>query len=191
MPRNCPKPVKTKADFVRRYAAGEFGNASPTWDCLEDWYKDNVGWNLSKTKFHIRNRIAGGMTWYDVPAYRMPLDWKAAIAVVEPDNLYISAMAPTELTCLQGEIERTHRQLALFYSRATLPMRDALRLDGRQVYGLAAAHLIQRYLDQNSQEWLWHLLDSYPGHVVEFSVYDKCWGTVPGYNSVFWEVRQY
>jgi hypothetical protein len=70
-------------------------------------------------------------------------------------------------------------------------MRDALRLDGRQVYGLAAAHLIQRYLDQNSQEWLWHLLDSYPGHVVEFSVYDKCWGTVPGYNSVFWEVRQY
>jgi len=70
-------------------------------------------------------------------------------------------------------------------------MRDALREKATMVQGLRAKMLLQRHLDQNSLEWLAHLLKAYRDHVVEFTAYDHCWGTVEGYNTLFWEVRKY
>jgi hypothetical protein len=63
-----PKPVLSKRDFVRRYSQGEFGNASPTWNHVSDWGRAGY-----KGLVHIRNRIAGEQTWYDVP-YHLVLD---------------------------------------------------------------------------------------------------------------------
>lgn len=195
------KPVLTKRDFVRRYQAGEFGNASPTWNTYQDWYKyvnflmsdkeyEGPSWGLKF--YHLRNRIAGGPTWYNVSGIELERAYYDLLkqGVNEP-NIYVSEMAPTHLTLFQGEVKRTTRHLDLYYSTYVAPMREALAKQSRQVYGILAVTLLKYYLDQPSYEWLNYLLDTYEDHVVEFSTYSQCWGTVPGMNSVFWEVRLY
>lgn len=179
----------SKRDFVRRYAAGEFGNASPTWATYDRWYSDR-GWRYGDL-FHVRNRIAGGQTWYNVPRQELGNAWACACGKTGAHNLYISAMAPTERTVLQGEVQEGLWGLDLTYTRVRKPMRDALREDSHQVSGLRSRLLLRGAMDQRSYEWLEYLLDAYSGHVVEFSCYETCWGTVPGYNTVFWEVRLY
>lgn len=183
------RPVLSKRDFVQRYEAGEFGNRAPTWNTLEEFLASGY-WGL----IHIRNRVAGGPTWYDVPAGKVE---KRVVEVcyregVTQDQLYFSGMAPTTLTLLQGEVlENSIGRLQLFYSTVPKPMRESLVLGGKQVSGLAADAILNSYLNPKSLGWLKWLLSAYPGHVVEFSCYSQCWGTVPGMNTVFWEIRLY
>lgn len=185
-----PKPVLTKKDFVRRYTAGEFGNASPTWNSFKEWYADRP-WEKYGLRYHIRNRVKGGKTWYDVLADVMPETWWQASTRCGSSNLYISAMAPTDKTLFQGEVQRGLWGLDLYYTTIAKPMRDALAMQARQVHGIIATALLRRFLCANSYDWLTHLLDSYSDHVVEFSTYSIQWGTVPGFNTVFWEIRKY
>ena len=181
-----PDPVLRKVDFVRRYAAGEFGNASPTWDDLAQYqasgYTDLV---------HVRNRVAAGRTWYNVSVADVPAVWAEAKAIYRPSMLYISAMAPTDKTLFQGEVQRGSWGYELLFSTVAKPMRDALREQSRCVTGVVASVLLKHFLCPRSLEWLGYLLDAYPGHVVEFSTYSVEWGTVAGFNTVFWEVRRY
>jgi len=188
---NIFDPVRSKTDFVKRYQAGEFGNASPTWHSpMKFLIEAEEGKFIPSGYYHVRNRIRAGETYYnqtfeDVnrlingPLRRVDSDW------------YVSAMAPTEKTLLQGEVQRSSQGLYLLYSQVRKPMRDALRDDTRVAVGLSAKLLLDRYLNARSREWLEYLLDSYPDHIVEFSAYERCWGTVPGHNTVFWECRLY
>ena len=180
-------PVKTKRDMVRRYQAGEFGNHSPSWDSYLDWAKEHLGTDKFEL-FHIRNRIAGGPTWYNVAKYLMADTWAAALRKSPSNLLYISSMAPTHL--LNGELMRTHEGLVLFYSAVQKPMRDSLKEGGREAKGLTAKLILQYYMNQRSYDWTMLLLDRYPDHVIEFTVVDRCWGTVPGFNALWWEIRR-
>lgn len=182
------EPVLSKTSFVGRYKAGEFGNASPTWDSFFDWHNEHLGGNKLE-QFHIRNRIAGAQTWYNVSKAQMAEAWNEATELYEPNQLYISAMAPLHL--LNGELIRDHTGLRLFYSTVRKPMRDSLKEGGREATGLAAKLIIEQFMNVDSYEWAMALLDRYPDHVVEFTVVDRCWGTVPGFNTLFWEVRKY
>lgn len=187
-----PKPVLTKRDFVRRYSEGQFGNASPTWDNYAEWFGSNAFAPTNpKQLYHIRNRIKGGPTRYDVPFYSMWGTWIKACEEQHEKDLYISAMAPTEKTLIQGEVMRAPWGLYLYYSTIKKPMRDALQEQSHSVSGIIASLLLRDYLCPKSYEWLEHLLDVYPNHVVEFSIYSTEWGTIPGFNTVFWEVRKY
>jgi hypothetical protein len=184
------RPVLTKADFVARYREGEFGNASPTWDSVEEFLANPpMG---DGQKYHLRNRVTGGPTWYNIDEDAVEFCYYMFLEKgVEAGDLYVSAMAPTELTLIQGEVQRGIWGLDLYYSQVRKPMRDALREQSRSVSGIISNWLLQHYLCPASYEWLQYLLDSYPNHVVEFSTYDTEWGTVPGYNTVWWEVRAY
>ncbi len=182
------KPVLNKKDFVRRYAQSEFGNASPTWDTFEQWVDRRVGvGNL----FHVRNRIAGGQTYYNVTCEKMWSVWHLAAVKYGIENFYISAMCPTEKTVIQGEVQRGIWGLDLYYTMIAKPMREALAIEARQTCGIIANVLLKTCLCQRSHEWLMYLLDEYPDHVVEFTTLSVEWGTVPGYNTLFWEVRAY
>ena len=191
--RQEKRPVLTKVDFVERYAAGEFGNASPTWNSLEEWKADHPNpQGLVDSLYHIRNRVAGASTWYNVTDISVPCYWRQAIERgYHPSQLYISQMAPTKLTLFQGEVQRGIWGCDLLYTTVQKPMRDALREQSTSINGVLALFLLRRFLCSNSYEWLQHLLDTYEDHVVEFSTYSVEWGTVPGYNTVFWEVRRY
>ena len=185
------KPVLTKADFVRRYAAGEFGNASPTWNNFADWYNNKPERFGPHQLYHIRNRIAGAETWYNVPLLEMEEAWMKATSLYRQEQLYISAMAPTEKTLIQGEVQEGVWGLELTYTTVKKPMRDALAEKTKHTRGLKTALLLAIAMNELSYAWLLHLLNTYKDHVVEFSVYSTCWGTVPGHNTVFWEVRKY
>lgn len=195
------KPVLSKRDFTKRYAEGEFGNASPTWHDPSSFalslatpvliHTTGFSVNLSKVtrKFHLRNRVAGGSTYYDLKASEVLSRWEEQ---KDKSQWYVSEMAPTELTLIQGEVMQCEQgSISLFYSTIAKPMREALALGGVQQRGIIAVSLLRHFMDTASYEWLQLLLERYPDHVVEFSTYDKCWGTVPHRNTVFWEVRKY
>lgn len=190
-----PPPVLSKKDFVRRYAKGEFGNASPTWQSYKHLRRDSGRGSIllcdSEQRWHIRNRIIGGKTWYDVEGINLYDAWLLACCEVGTINLYISAMAPTDKTLIQGEVQQTEEHLYLTYSRLALPMRKALAKGQSHLTGILAVETLRYFLCYNSFEWLQHLLNTYPLHVIEFSTYDVDWGTVPHYNTVFWEIRSY
>lgn len=180
------RPVLTKTDFVHRFQLGEFGNASPTWDNPTEFLKEANRDNL----FHIRSRIAGGPTWYNIQGHHVDIEWYHicyAAKKANPSQLYISAMAPLHL--LNGEIMRTHEGLYLYYSTVQKPMRDSLREGGREAKGVAVQFILKHFMNERSYDWTMLLLDRYKDHVIEFTVVNKCWGTVPGYNTLFWEVR--
>lgn len=187
----APRPVLTKQDFVIRYGAGEFGNRSPTWDNLDAMAAEGVlEWSQYRNaKYHIRNRVAGGPTWYNVLAETLADAWWTATRMVQERSLYISEMCPTERTLINAEVMRDVGGLYLYYSTVRKPMRDSLKEGGREAKGVAAIAILREFLNNNSYEWLQHLLDSYPDHVVELTALDCCWGTEPGHNTLFWEVR--
>lgn len=179
-------PVKNKQDFVHRYQAGEFGNHAPTWDTASDYLASGYPGLV-----HIRNRVASGATWYNVSREEFSFQWKSAVQLCSPSLLYISAMAPTEKTILQGETVLTPYGIHLTYTRVAKPMRQALAEESLIARGIIGVTLLRHFLCPNSYEWLQVLLDRYDSHAVEFSTYSVQWGTLPNYNTVFWEVRSY
>lgn len=178
-----PKPVLTKADFVRRYKAGEFGNHSPTWNTVKELAASNY-----QGLVHLRNRVAGGATYYDLQPNAAMTRWRK---MTNPQQFYCSAMAPTSKTLIQGEVQLHPGGMYLFYTTVAKPMRAALATCADGAYGIIAGCILRRLMCVNSWEWLQYLLDAYPDHVIEFSTYATNWGTLPNYNTVFWEVRRY
>lgn len=184
-------PVKTKRDMVKRYQAGEFGNHSLSWNTLAEFTDYYLKWDsaeeaeASPEKFHLRNRVTAGETHYNLSAAQAFALWTLS---GDQSQWYCSAMAPTHL--LNGELMRTHEGLVLFYSTVQKPMRDSLREGSREAKGLTAKLILQHYMNQRSYDWTMLLLDRYPDHVIEFTVVDQCWGTVPGYNTLYWECRR-
>lgn len=193
-------PVLTKTDFVRRYQLGEFGNASPTWDDIDSFISISKDYPFNAAvpgKYHLRNRTAGGATYYN-------LGWSMCVAkwidqYEDKKNWYASAMCPHEYNLIQGEVvQGSHVNgsgcagVDLLYSTVVgKPMRDALKEETLWARGLMATSLLRTAMCPNSYEWLQFLLEAYPGHVVEFTTLSKEWGTIPGYNTIFWEVRNY
>ena len=190
-----PPPVLNKADFVRRYRAGEFGNASQTWDTTDEFFDWGYGYNSTRSRadrFHLRNRVAGGETHYNLTYATAIIKW---LYQRDPSQWYVSMMAPHEHNLIQGEVEQADINLGrhgldLTYTMAPGPMRDALKAQCKHAYGIIASQLLRAHMDDESWEWLNILLERYPGHVVEFSTFGVRWGTLM-LNSVFWEVRQY
>lgn len=180
-------PVLTKRDFVERYqsGAGEFGNRAPTWNTYEEFKASGY-----KGLVHLRNRIAGGPTWYNIPADEVWFKFCEVCTVMSGRDIYFSGMAPHDRNLLQGEVCQSTEHLSLTYSTVpNLPMRDALTRKLQTAEGIRAVLLLRTNLCPNSYEWLQQLLDLYPDHVIEFSAFSCEWGTIPGFNTVFWEVR--
>ena len=189
------RPVKTKSDFVQRYAQGEFGNASPTWLSPER-FKEEAERNGQL--YHLRNgSVPGGVTFYKQKFLEAWMRWKH---MSNPSDWYCSQQVPEAVEkslLIQGEVMQAEPGsgqcgLYLYYTTVAKPMRDALRQRAQESSGIISSLLLRHYLCPNSYEWLQELLDRYPYHVVEFSTYSRKWGTLyPLFNTVFWEVRNY
>lgn len=176
-------PVETKADFVRRFMADEFGNRGPNWATFDEYVESGY-----RGLVHIRNKQIGGPTLYNVAPNNVAFYWDGMDC--SPETHYLAGMAPTERTLFQGEVGLLP-ELTLTWTTVAKPMRDALRERSMTTGGLLAVLLLQHYMNAASYEWLCELILRYPDHIIEFSCYDTNWGTLPGYNTVFWEVRKY
>ena len=183
-------PVANKPDFTRRYVAGEFGNAAPSWNTLEEFLRSGY-----RGKIHIRNREAAGETWYNIDSRVVETVWYEVLKKVEgSQQLYLSAMCPHDRGTIQGEVMQSlyGAGLDLLYTDAKKPMREALALKETLVSGIMATLILREAMCPNSWEWLQVLLDHYEGHVVEFTCFEIPWGTLwPRFNTVIWEVRRY
>lgn len=195
------QPVNSKRDFVKRYEAGEFGNRTPTWKSVDDWLDEfpNPYMTPVNALYHLRNRIAGDQRmFYNVhPLHLLDFYHKLLDMGVSGEALYVSQMIPQWLEknlLIQGEVHQDYLgrdSLVMFYSTVPKPMRDSLREGGRSAYGVCASTILKTLMCPNSWDWLNILLERYPGHMVEFSTYPRCWGTLPNFNTIFWEVRAY
>lgn len=192
------KPVLTKRDFVRRFNSGEFGNRTVTWNHIDSALLSMSFGDIRETDLiHIRNRIAGGRTWYNVPAKYLADVYRNEVLAsgLEPQQVYFAQMAPTARTLIQGELQQAdindgRHGLELLYTTVRKPMRDALAESQRFVSGIIARELLRHYMDAGSFDWMNVLLERYPGHVIEFSAYDVRCGTLD-MNTIVWEVRRY
>ena len=116
-------PVKTKRDMVQRYQRGEFGNNSPSWDTLNNFSRYAAKWlappevDQGEERFHLRNRLVGGETYYNLTARQVFFKW---LQQEDKFQWYCSAMAPKHL--LNGELMRTHQGL-IFFLGFQLPKR--------------------------------------------------------------------
>jgi hypothetical protein len=182
-----PAPVLTKADFYSRFDAGEFGNHGPMWETWGEYRRSRYPGLIA-----IRTRTRGGPCHYDL-SFWDAFDKRADL--IEgcgycADDLHYSAMCPQDTVLIQGEVCR-EPDLRLYFTRSRLPMREALAKAGEHAHGLKAKMILDRAMNSRSREWLDYLLGTYDGHVVEFSTFSRCWGVLPGHNTVIWEVRRY
>lgn len=182
--------VRSKPDFVRRYAAGEFGNKVRTWPDVESYLADKTA--RPDKPVHLRNSIAGGATWYNVAPADVPAVYtKARESGLGRYNIYVSEMAPEHRKVFQGEVIRGATGPRLYYNCQALPMREGFAVEEKWAGGTQAMRLLENYLCPKSFDWLNVLFDRYPGHAIEFSTYDCNVGDLPGFNTIFWEVRTY
>lgn len=192
-------PVNSKADFYPRFIANEFGNRGPIWETAEHWL-DDLTLDMSDEEFlvaadklyHLRSNTAGGATVYNLAASQVIPTILKLGKQYPAEKFRVAEMAPHEHNLIQGEVCRSLTGLSLFYSLSPdVPMREALAKGGQTATGLSALMLLQYYVCPESYEWINYLLDSYPGHVVEFSTFSRDWGTIKNRNTVIWEVRNY
>lgn len=178
------KPVLTKADFYRRFYAGEFGNHGPMWLDIESWERDG-----EQSPVMIRTRISSGINYTRVPREEVRGLFKSALHHMPTINL----QCPEHEKTLTGEVYLSHRGLEFTGSdRVDTDQRRSTKLpDTIRLHGLQAVIVIRNRMCGSSWEWLNHLLREYPDHIVEFTTFRLNWGVIPGMNTIFWEVRRY
>lgn len=176
-----PPPVTSRADMTRRLRAGEFGNTFPFWTDLRDWPA------TPDTLWGVQHTIIAGF-----PGTRLNVPTEGVIPLIERHfggvGYRISPMVPAGSVQWEGDVWRGG------CSGNVVPEPGSWRthmLRPRLWEGSAAVCLLSSLLNPNSYDDLQTLFDAYPDHIVEVSVLDRCLGTVPGRNTVVWEVRRY
>lgn len=181
--------VSTKQQALHLLRTGRLGNTLRVWQHLSDVEADGYQGTLS---LRYAGAFGGMFCAYNVAVHDVPAvleKWTRQGA--DTQLVQYNESAPDEYLTLQGELMRNHLGLYLFGSTECCKMRDALRNSGQHLWGLQAKLTLQRHVDPSSYDDLMDLLDTYPGHVVEFSTYAIDLGCAPHRNTVVWEVRDY
>jgi hypothetical protein len=106
------------------------------------------------------------------------------------DDFLLDESAPDERVVLQAEVTNSARFLDVRYALYSgVGMRLAYDVM-KQAQGLVALTLLRQHLDAPSLDTLWDILRDYRDSVVELSSYPMGVGVL-GWNTLFWEVRDY
>jgi hypothetical protein len=192
-----PSPVLTKKQNYRLWQGGAFGNKLRAWRTVDEWRASgSVG---IRVVLRILLSFGGGPCRYNLlpdDVEGVVAEWTAA--KIPREAIMVNEAAPDTVVVLQGEYlndvlgaRDDFHYGHLFYSRVAQYMHVALRQKSEWASGLRADLLLRGTMTPSSYEDWRVLLDQYPGHVLEVSVYDRCLGDVPGRNALVWEVRRY
>ncbi len=186
------EPVLSKRQNFRLWQSGAFGNKLRAWPTITDWEESNY---YGPVVLRVLTRECGGPCAFDIPRFAVR-DTRHSIKFRDyPDDaIMVNEMAPNHFVRLQGEY--ANEILAghagyFFHSRLAGVMPAALRVCGAHAFGLAADLMIREAMAPASYEDWRMLLDQYPNHVLEVSIFDRCLGDIPGRNALVWEVRRY
>ena len=180
--------IDSKGKFFRLYQEGVFGNKIRTWESFEDvqasGYADPV-------TIRYRGHGGGGFCRYDVPVDKVEEAISELVAEgADRSSLVFNEWVTEDRITLQGELARFVDGLYMFYSLESVKMREAMSR-GKEARNTKAKLLLETLLTGSSYADMEALLEMFPDHVIEFTAFDKCIGSIPGRNAVIWEVRNY
>lgn len=180
--------IRTKAEFLEKAANGLMGNQMPSWPSVGAALADGHTGEVM-----IRYREP------DSPWMRPNIPVRHAVAHIDAmvergadrSKFYLTWMSPFVGRLLNAEVWRSPLGLYVHYSRSQTHLREALDKDGHHARGLKAMMVLRSTCDANSMTDIEALLDLYPDACLEITVFDRQIGTIPGRNTVIWEVRNY
>ena len=197
MPDREPLELTTKLQSHRLWQSGAFGNKLRSWSTVDEWRESG---HRGMVVLRMREGRGAGRCSYNVsPVLVQPALEQFVQSGVSLDAVMINEAAPDEHVVLQGEYlndvvpDSSGEALwgYFFHSRHRSHMRDALREAPEETRGLSTDLMLRQVMTIASHEdWL-ALLERWPGHVLEVSVYDRCLGDLPNRNALVWEVRRY
>lgn len=194
--------ISSKIEMYALSDAGLLGNCLPTmsWDEFAVAYQQH-GISM-KGRFGLRHRRITGFPWTrpvgsaeQFAAYVEPL-LRERIMSAEDVCVTVITDLPEEKRTLQGEVfVSPWKGLTLGWSGelfSPYTCREEMRLPSGVVEhtGATARAYLETFMDPVSYEWLQELLSTYDGAVVEFSSFSCGLGRF-GWNTLFWEVRNY
>jgi hypothetical protein len=189
--------VTTKLQNYNLWSNGAYGNKLRIWSSIEEWEQSGF---CGKVALRAKSGAGGQFCRYHLT----PLEVPQAISDIlsqgySRDVIMVNEMAENSTLILQGEYlnnpylgrDGYPTYGYFFYSRLPMPMREALKQAPQMAHGLRADLLIAHAMCPGSLEDWRALLDQYPDHVFEVSIFDGYVGDVPYRNAVVWEVRKY
>jgi len=184
---NRKPDILTKRQNYALCHAGAYGNRVRQWDSIEDWQASDYTGPLAlrvaleqgggPKEFHVYPRMIE--FWADF--------WSAC--GIRRDQIRLSEMANGR-RILQGQYANDFTGEFL-HTFETGPMPEALAASHAYAFGLRSKFLLQTHMTPSSYADLEVLLEQYPDHVFELSVWASCLGDTPGRNAIVWEVRRY
>ena len=177
--------IASKADMYARLNAGLFGNTVPAFMGLASWYGREPKWE--SPLWGVRSMKSGDKrARLDIPTAEVAGYCRSAFG---SDPFNVSPMVDQWLVW-RGEVYDSPAGLVTIgtFGRKDLKWRQAMAA-AQERCGVAARALLREVLNGNSFDDLMELVDHYPGHVVELTALERCYGTCPGRNAVVWEVR--
>jgi hypothetical protein len=180
-----PHRIDNKQQFYRLSRAGLLGNTIRQWTGPQFNQLTSFPTRVAVRAMTTASREFQGCDLTPAEAYQ-----RYQRAAKRGLEVLIDEQAPDDRSLIKGEIMRDQYCWYLRYDCTPgLRMRDAYPVM-KHAYGLLARSLVHSYMDAPSWDCLQDLFDRYPDSIVEFTVYDHRLGRF-GWNTVFWEVRNY
>lgn len=191
-------PINTKQQMYELLSTGRLGNTIPQFDQYHKWLTAKDGYAYSEW-WGVRTKSAGGgggpcklnchrdevaqtIQEFERAGYRCNL------------SVMIDRLLRVTLWAEVVELDDGLWVYGIEYPPEGGSWRDGMPYAAWQEnrghwQGIAARMLLRKHLNPNSLDDMHDLLCDYPGHVIEFSACDQCFGTLSHRNTITWEVR--
>lgn len=184
--------VLNKKQNYDLWQSGAYGNKLRAWRTIEAWRDSGFD---ERVVLRYLDSVGGGSCTYHLKPEDVDDEVQRWLdRGLQLDRMMLNEMADGALTSIQGEYLAGVLLNAVnpfFFSLVKKPMREALAASSTHAYGLRARLLLEHYMTPSSYSDFVELLEQYPDHVFEVSVFDRCLGDLPQRNAVVWEVRLY
>lgn len=183
--------ILTKAQMYSALGAGAFGNTVDQWLSVTQWSASSAADDVPE--WGVRTMTFGGPCRLFCPTAEVASTFRQFES--QGHRCQISPMVDSFATVTMFA-EVYEGPFGLTLEGCQFPGKGAhwreAMCDRRSSWsGSLAWAILAQHLNPNSMDDLRILLDQYPEHVIEFSVLDRCFGTVPHRNAIIWEVRSY
>jgi len=186
--------ITSKEQNLELWKAGCWGNTLRTWDTVGDAMSDES----YSGPFTVRSRTAMFKTQFglrgkrELKALYHAVDRTQEYGVAKVSDLYVNEAMPEHYITIQGEVWLGDAPTFLpymHYSDLKDHMKVGLTQKPMHAEGSVVRVILQHWLGDYAEK-IWDLLDEFPGHIVEFSGFERGIGS-RGWPLVIWEVRNY
>jgi hypothetical protein len=179
-------PILTKRRNYELCHAGAYGNRLQQWDSIEAWMASSY----ASVAMRVALEVGGGPKAFHVAPRNVEVIAELWGGLgVRRDQIRLAEMADGRRV-LQGQYANDFTGEFL-HTFKTGPMPEALAKSHAYSFGLHSRLLLRAHMTPSSYADFEVLLEQYPDHVFELSVWASCLGDTPGRNAIVWEVRRY